>query len=130
MLSPNCDLPLPSCVKEDVCLLKLTKQQLSEHYSNLIFLKREFVLLNDSLIGHPIINAIKKCTALIHSVETQLLNYSTYFSLLRTTKNSAFYEDLLLQLESLQQFSDCLYQETQAYQDQLDQISLETFYAA
>ena len=122
------DFQLPELVNPDRKHLKLIKEHLVADYSNLIFYKKEFVLLNDHRTLQPIKEVIKKCNLLIYSVENQLINYATYFSILQV--NGIEQKEMDIQLESLRQSSATIYEEWDLYQKQLKKIHVHSYEVA
>ena len=107
---------MPSTIQKDLCHLKLIKERLAADYTNLIFLKRDYVLSSNFDMVQVVMNVINKCMTLIHSIEMHLINYSTYFALAQQTPRSAIEKDIYVQLESLKQMSTIIYHELENYE--------------
>lgn len=119
---------VPVTVKEDINQLKLIKESLVADHSNLIFLKREYVLSPESSFKQFLATAVHQCMMLIHSVESHLINYATYISLFDHQSITENKQEFSLQLESLTQISKMLYLELDKYRlkyNDLNQTCLE-----
>ncbi len=122
----NNGFKVSASIQEDISHLKLVKEGLTSDYANLIFLKKDFVLASKFEIVQTIMNVTNDCITLIHSIEMQLINYSTYISLANQKSDPSASNEIYTQMESLRLLSDLLYKELDNYKQ--NRIEMSQFF--